>query len=100
MNKIDNSMMDVKEGDIVQRYVGEGLPFMKMKVVKVTDELLYCNAATEHGKDPSPIADEQLEELWTFDRLTGAEEDPELGWGRTFGITGTYIRKIVPPTVN
>ena len=28
---------------------------------------------------------------WTFDQLTGIEEDEELGWGVRFGYTGSFL---------
>lgn len=51
----------VKEGDVVTRMICGTMP-MEMKVTKVDDRLIHCGA-------------------WTFDRITGAEVDEDLGWG-------------------
>lgn len=74
----------VKVGDTVQRNLCGKL--MDMIVIHVDDELIYCDAA-----DGRPLQGEPLVELWKFDRLTGAEEDEELGWGRKFGATGSRL---------
>ena len=47
---------------------------MPLKVTEVTDTLVICG-------------------WWTFDRETGVEEDPELGWGRSFGVTGSFLKE-------
>lgn len=80
---------DLKIGDHVTRNIGshqEGLPDVKiqMVVMDVTDKTLVCAAP---GTEDWP-----LEELWTFDRDTGVEEDEELGWGVKFGVTGSYLQ--------
>jgi hypothetical protein len=68
-------MLDVKVGDTVTRWLAARCP-MKLKVNKVTDELIYCGP-------------------WKFDRLAGFEIDEELGWGEkdADGIiqTGSFI---------
>ena len=80
--------MSVKEcqvGDTVMRRLGDNKPWMKMTVRAVTDQRLIC-APPELEKWP-------LDELWHFDKETGAEWDPELQWGPEFGRTGSYITK-------
>lgn len=67
MNKFKN----IKVGDSVTRMI-DGQVFMKLNVTKIDDKLIYCGD-------------------WTFDLNTGVEEDPELGWGVSFGVTGSYL---------
>lgn len=62
----------VKAGDTVTRMLAGKIP-MKLKVTEVTDDLIK----TAGG--------------WDFDRKTGAEEDPALGWGVKFGVTGSFL---------
>ncbi len=61
---------DVKKGDMVIRMLGGEIP-MKLYVKAVTEDLIDCG--------------------WTFDRLTGAEVDEEMGWGPLR--TGSYLVK-------
>ncbi len=74
----------LKIGDRVDRYHGSGF-FMEMEVVEIRDNLLICAAV---------LPDNQglVKGGWTFDRTTGTEEDHELGWGVSFGKTGTYLK--------
>jgi len=65
---------DVVAGDTVTRILG-GYP-MLLRVTSVDEHLIHCG--------PSG---------WTFDRLTGAEVDDDLGWGPAYGITGSYLVK-------
>lgn len=74
---------DVQVGDTVHRLLA-GVVRMDLKVTTVTDDLILC------GDDGG----------WTFDRATGIEEDHELGWGVSFGITGSYLVKEYPSTVD
>ena len=67
-----SKIKDLKVGDLVTRMLG-GAP-MPLKVTEVTDTLVICG-------------------WWTFDRETGVEEDPELGWGRSFGVTGSFLKE-------
>lgn len=68
------NFLNVKPGDIVQRVMAEEIP-MRLEVELVTENLIV----TKGG--------------WTFDRQTGIEEDPEIGWGIKFGITGSRLVK-------
>jgi len=79
------SFMDLKKGDTVIRRMGKDGPSMKMTVQDVGEERMICSAP---GTEDWP-----LNEMWTFDRETGVEEDEELGWGRKFGVTGTYLER-------
>jgi hypothetical protein len=47
---------------------------MTLRVAVVTDDSIFCGD-------------------WLFDRETGMEVDPALGWGPADGITGTIIRE-------
>lgn len=69
--------LNVKEGDTVKRLLAEQLP-MELKVCKVTEKLIYCGPW-------------EPEQCWTFDRETGIEEDPDLGWGVKAGVTGSRL---------
>lgn len=52
-------------------------------VVKVEEHLLKWSAHnTQHWPE---------DELWTFDRRTGVEEDEELNWGVKFNRTGSVL---------
>lgn len=51
----------VKAGDTVTRLICGTMP-MELAVTKVDDKLIHCGP-------------------WTFDRVTGAEVDEDLGWG-------------------
>lgn len=73
-------------GDIVSRQMGESGPIMKLRVIKVNTQMLYCGPVE---MDDAAACKAAL--IWTFDRKTGVEEDPGLGWGVAFGITGTNL---------
>jgi hypothetical protein len=45
---------------------------LKLRITEVTDTSIICGS-------------------WTFDRYTGAEIDEDLGWGPSFGRTGSYL---------
>lgn len=68
---LTDSFTDIKAGDTVTRYF-YGLR-QTMKVDHVDDTLIH----TEGG--------------WTFDRKTGVEEDPDLGFGLKSGITCSWL---------
>lgn len=70
MNK---EFWSVKQGDVLIRMLAGTVP-LKVKVVKVDENLIHVAGG------------------WTFSRATGAEEDPELGWGDKFGQTGSYLK--------
>lgn len=76
----------LKTGDHVNRMVGNDNRFMEMIVVKVEDTIIICTAI--------PCQHWPIEEMWKFDRKTGAEEDEDLRWGVKFGLTGTYLKLI------
>ena len=80
------SFNHLKVGDKVNRKMGNSGPKMLMVVEKIDDKLIYCNAA----ENPLPPSAEK----WMFDIETGIEEDEELGWGRRFGKTGTFLLKV------
>lgn len=73
----------LKEGDKVTRMLA-GVQPMPMQVVKVDDTVITCDAIGEDGTMLG-IAE------WTFDRLTGIEEDPYLSWGVAFGVSGSFL---------
>jgi hypothetical protein len=62
----------VQPGDTVLRLLAGTIP-MHLRVESVDDRLIHCSGG------------------WTFDRQTGVEEDPELGWGVSFGVTGSFL---------
>lgn len=61
----------VKEGDTVTRLICGFLP-MELKVTKVDEKLIHCGD-------------------WTFDKVTGAEVDEDLGW--TAYQTGSVLKQ-------
>jgi hypothetical protein len=65
---------EVKEGDTVVRMLGGTIP-MELKVTKIHEGLIHCGS-------------------WTFDQETGVEEDAHLGWGRGFGVTGSFLTEV------
>jgi hypothetical protein len=71
----------VKEGDVLTRMLG-GAIAMKVIVGKVTSKHVICGSAD------GVIS---WEDGWTFDRETGIEEDKDLGWGRDFRVSGSFI---------
>lgn len=77
---------ELKVGDEVPRQMGSDGPTMRMIVVAIDEEHIYCDAVTERPMEGLP-----LDEHWKFDRVTGIEEDEELGWGKKFGVTGTRL---------
>ena len=81
------SFTHLKTGDKVTRMLAGTIP-MQMIVKEVTPELLVCDVDVE----PSPVTDGGY---WTFDRLTGAEVDEELGWGPATGVTGSVLKESV-----
>jgi hypothetical protein len=67
-------LADIRPGDIITRMLAGTIP-MQLRVTKVHEELIFCGS-------------------WTFNQATGVEEDAELGWGQSFGITGSFITKV------
>jgi hypothetical protein len=72
----------LKPGDKVTRLLG-GEVTMAMQVTSVDEEVLVCAAVRPDGR--------LFHGHWQFDRETGAEEDHEIGWGKKFGVTGSYL---------
>jgi hypothetical protein len=61
----------VKVGDVGTRMLAGTVP-MQLEVTEVDEKLIHCGE-------------------WMFDRLSGVEHDPELGWGVEFGVSGSYL---------
>lgn len=59
---------------------------MQTRVIDVDEALVYC---TREGLTADEARQAGL--IWTFDRSTGAEVDHTLGWGPTYGKTGTAL---------
>jgi hypothetical protein len=59
-------------GDTVIRWLA-GVAPMPLKITERTDDLIVCGP-------------------WTFDRKTGAEIDPDLGWGPPPLMTGSFLK--------
>jgi hypothetical protein len=68
-----SKFQDVKVGDTVNRKMG-GVVVMPLKVTAVDEKFVYCGP-------------------WQFERDTGYEYDPGMGWGSKFGVTGSFIEK-------
>lgn len=68
------SLKDVKVGDTLVRMLGGTVP-MTLAVTNVGDDYVHCGP-------------------YMFERATGAEYDPDLGWGSEFGATGSFIAEI------
>ena len=68
-------MSHFQAGEKVMRYLSSERVPMPLTVTRVHEGLVWCGP-------------------WAFDDETGAEEDPELGWGRALGITGSMIEKV------
>jgi hypothetical protein len=66
----------LKVGDTVVRWLAATIP-MDMVVVGVTESTILCDIP---GKQIGP---------WTFSKRSGAELDPDLGWGEER--TGSFI---------
>lgn len=62
---------NVKIGDVLTREIANIIR-VDVKVTGVTDQHVICGE-------------------WIFDKETGMEEDPEIGWGKAFGITGSLL---------
>lgn len=75
------SFRHLKVGDKVTRLLA-GMP-MNMEVEEIREDVIVCSALPERG---GKVLGE-----WTFCRDTGAEEDEEIGWGKKFGVTGSYL---------
>lgn len=92
---------DLKVGDRVTRMMGDNKKFMDMVVVRVGDRYLWC-APNPTGEPVSAeqiakyeaASQEQVDALWKFDRDIGVEEDDDLKWGRSWGVTGTYLEHV------
>jgi hypothetical protein len=76
----------LKVGDKVKRVIGHldgDHTIMNGTVMAVEEETIkVAMEGTEHWP---------LNELWTFNREYGCEEDEELGWGVVFRRTGSYL---------
>ncbi len=78
---------DPKVGDKVMRCLGvDEQPWMECTIMKVLTHTVIC---AMKGTEGWP-----LDQLWTFDRETGAEEDEGLQWGVKYGRTGSKIKPI------
>lgn len=64
----------IKVGDIVRRTMG-GTVSMELRVTAVDDDYITCGP-------------------WVFERVTGAEYDPDLRWGSQWGTTGSCIEPV------
>ncbi len=73
-------------GDEVTRMLGDGGLLMRMVVVAVEDDFVYCDEAKERPMRDLPVGDH-----WKFDRDTGVEEDEGLEWGRAFDKSGSRL---------
>lgn len=65
------NFIHIKPGDVVTRMLAGRVP-MKLKVTKVSDELIYCGD-------------------WMFSRRTGDEIDPDLGWAEYS--SGSFLKE-------
>lgn len=65
------SFRHIQEGDEVIRLLAESIK-MPMRVTKVDETLIYCQTRT-------------------FDRTTGVEIDHDLGWGPSYGTSGSRL---------
>jgi hypothetical protein len=88
MTDQESSFRDLKVGDRVERWL-ENEYWMDMKIIEIQDRVVKCDAINKNsgkrmGFTPSTG--------WTFDRDLGCEEDPYLGWGKSFGKTGSYLK--------
>ena len=66
-------LMNVKPGDIVERYISSDRVPMLLQVTEVDDDYIYCGPKGQG---------------WKFLRSCGAEVDEELGWGQKDPETG------------
>jgi len=62
----------IQPGDTVRRMLAGTIP-MDLVVDAVDERLIHCRGG------------------WMFDRETGVEEDPEIGWGLAFGVSGSFL---------
>lgn len=73
-------LMEVKAGDVVQRIWGDGFMVTEMRVEKVDETFVYCDAQREIGVASwNPLAEGS--ERWKFDLEYGVETDEEQNWG-------------------
>lgn len=79
------SFKDIKIGDIVTRNLAGVI--MKLRVTHVDAERIWCGLP-----DGGSIGG------WSFDRITGAEIDDDLGWGPKYGVTGSFLVSYESPT--
>lgn len=68
-------MSRFQEGQKVMRYLSAARIPMAMIVTKVHEGLVFCGP-------------------WTFDDESGIEEDAEIGWGVSSGVTGSYLEEV------
>lgn len=68
------SFLEVKAGDKIKRMLADTVP-MVLTVEKIDDDLIHTYGG------------------WMFDRKTGAEVDPDLGWGPPPAMTGSFLVK-------
>lgn len=83
MNDSSMKFGHLKVGDKVVRVMG-GTVRMNMVVREVGELLLTCDAI---DRDTGKI----IKGGWTFDRMTGIEEDADLQWGIKYGRTGSVL---------
>jgi len=71
MPSTQEELSAVRVGDAVIRWLSGAIP-QRLVVTAVDEETITCGA-------------------WGFDRATGAEIDDTLGWGPSYGITGSFL---------
>lgn len=71
-------MAELKVGDKVTRLLSAAKVPMVQTITNVTD--------TEYWTGVPGVDDH-----WTFDKATLVEIDHDLGWGPSYGITGSYL---------
>lgn len=78
----------VKPGDKLLRLISSARIPSEVIVTKVDDDLIYAGV-TSHPVTLDP------EQGWTFDRATGIEVDELLGFGPKYGISGSWISRVL-----
>lgn len=76
---------DIKVGDMVTRWLAGTIPD-DLEVISIANGRIVC-------AKPGQAWSYQPGEGWTFDMISGAEIDEELGWGPPPRHTGSYIVK-------
>lgn len=92
-------LMEIKAGDVVRRIWGNGYLVTEMRVEKVDEVFIYCDAMRSEGAEEweNVLPPENSDDRWKFDLEYGVETDENMGWGVIpYAARNIVLTRIVP----